>query len=61
MDAQPVSAAYETPKRQTPWGLFIGLLLILAIIVSGAYYALEKRIGTYHPIKTQGNGLPHYE
>jgi hypothetical protein len=46
MDAQPLTSSHETPKRQTPWGLFIGLLLILAIIVSGAYYALEKRIGT---------------
>jgi hypothetical protein len=54
MDPEPTpSLPYETPKRQTPWGLFIGLLLILAIIVSGAYYALEKRIGTM-PSAPQG-------
>ncbi len=46
MDTDLISPpAYETPKHSTPWGLFIGLLLILVIIVSGAYYALVKRIG----------------
>ncbi len=30
--------------RRTPWGLFIGLLLILAIIVAGAYYTLTERL-----------------
>jgi hypothetical protein len=44
MDEQPAISPRETPRRQTPWGLLIGLALILAIIVSGAYYSLEKRI-----------------
>lgn len=30
--------------RKTPWGILIGLLLILAIVVFGAYYALSERI-----------------
>lgn len=31
-------------SHRTPWGLFIGLLLILAIIVAGAYYTLNERL-----------------
>jgi hypothetical protein len=37
--------AHETSKHPTPWGLFVGLFLILAIIVSGAYFTLQERIG----------------
>lgn len=37
-------STHETPEARTPWGLFIGLILILAIIVAGAYYSLNSRI-----------------
>jgi hypothetical protein len=33
----------RNPKRPAPWGIFVGLILILAIIVAGAYYAFSKR------------------
>lgn len=33
----------RNPKRSAPWGIFIGLILILAIIVAGAYYSFSKR------------------
>lgn len=36
-------AKHETKKRSTPWGLFIGLLLILGVIVWGAYYTFNER------------------
>ncbi|CAN5765404.1 hypothetical protein BH11PAT2_BH11PAT2_03370 [soil metagenome] len=31
-------------KGQSPWGVLIAILLILGIVVSGAYYALSQRI-----------------
>lgn len=37
------------PKRSTPWGLIIALVLILAIVVCGAYYSFTKR---YQPEST---------
>lgn len=33
-----------TPSRKTPWGAIIGILLILVIVVTGAYYALTDRL-----------------
>ena len=31
-------------KATTPWGALIGILLILGIVVAGAYYALSDRL-----------------
>lgn len=42
------SIAHETtnttPTHKTPWGAIIGILLILVIVVTGAYYALTDRL-----------------
>lgn len=35
-------------NKSTPWGTLIGLLLILVIIVAGAYYAFTQRFSTTH-------------
>ena len=32
------------PEARTPWGAIIGILLILAIVVVGAYYTLTDRL-----------------
>ncbi len=48
MDPITTPSALETqqshPEKQSSWGLFIGLILILAIIVGSAYYAFTERI-----------------
>jgi len=37
-------------KTEPSWGLFIGLLLILIVIIAGAYYAYTERIAPQlHP------------
>lgn len=38
---------HDEPKKKTPWGLFIGLFLILGVIVLGALYTFNKR---YYPV-----------
>ncbi|MDB5245274.1 MAG: hypothetical protein JWN90_379 [Parcubacteria group bacterium] len=38
------SSIAPSKKGQTPWGVIIAILLILVIIVSGAYYAFTERI-----------------
>lgn len=46
----PSTAAFASDtQKSTPWGLLVGLLLILAIIVAGAYYAFTERIA---PVQT---------
>lgn len=37
-------ASRTRPKTATPWGAIIGILLILVIVVGGAYYALTDRL-----------------
>lgn len=43
----PMEPTDQTPhvsqKKKAPWGALIGLVLILAIIVAGAYYAFTER------------------
>lgn len=52
MEPEPVSASDSPRKGRTPWGVVIGLVLILAIVVAGAYYSFTKR---YEPA---GRGVP---
>lgn len=40
LSSQPIETK---AKRSTPWGAIIGLILILAIVVCGAYYSFTKR------------------
>jgi len=39
-------------KRSTPWGTIIGIVLILAIVVAGAYYSFMKRYQPSHQATT---------
>ncbi|HWU24459.1 MAG TPA: hypothetical protein VN086_01755 [Candidatus Paceibacterota bacterium] len=39
-------------KRSTPWGTIIGIMLILAIVVAGAYYSFTKRYQPTHQATT---------
>jgi hypothetical protein len=48
----PPTALVPSPKKSNPWGLLIGLLIILAIIVAGAYYAFTERVAPQTPIQT---------
>ena len=45
----------SSKKPGTPWGLFIGLILILVVIVAGAYYAFNQRIAPQLHPQTQTN------
>jgi hypothetical protein len=41
----PETTSIIAPKKnQSPWGVIIAILLILGIVVSGAYYAFTQRI-----------------
>lgn len=46
MDTDPriTLAPNVRPEAKTPWGAIIGILLILMIVVGGAYYALTDRL-----------------
>jgi hypothetical protein len=38
---------HDEPKKKTPWGVFIGLAIILIMIVIGAFYSFSTR---YYPV-----------
>jgi len=40
----PASVSVTATRKRTPWGLFVGLLLILIVIVASALYVFEQRI-----------------
>lgn len=42
----------HTSKRQGSWGAMIGILLILAMVVAGAYYAFTDRLASSPTIET---------
>ncbi len=38
----------ELPSRkQQSWGAMLSIIIIMAMVVLGAYYAFEKRTGAY--------------
>lgn len=39
----PAELARETDTSSVPWGLFIGLVLILAVIVGTAFYSFSEK------------------
>jgi len=39
-----VAAPVQSSSKQTSWGVLIGLLLILIVIVASALYVFEQRI-----------------
>lgn len=41
-----------SPRPNNSWGAIISILLILAIVVAGAYYAFTDRV-TPTPLETQ--------
>ena len=43
MEHTPPNDSRETEERSSPWGLFIGLALILSIIVGAAFYSFTER------------------
>ncbi|MES2225555.1 MAG: hypothetical protein V4480_01985 [Patescibacteria group bacterium] len=45
--------------KPAPWGVFIAILLILLIVVAGAYYTLTKRI-TPQPVPTSTTANASY-
>lgn len=45
---QTITPTPEQSKRSTPWGTIIGIILILAIVVAGAYYSFTKRYQPTH-------------
>lgn len=48
---EPLAPQPVEVNRSTPWGAIIGLVLILAIVVGGAYYSFTKRYQP-HPSTT---------
>jgi hypothetical protein len=34
-------------KKQQSWGAMLSIIIIMVMVVLGAYYAFEKRVGTY--------------
>lgn len=52
MEPSPISTEEQPKKRSTPWGAIIGLVLILAIVVAGAYYSFTNR---YHSVHTSAS------
>ena len=51
---EPLANSAEQPKRSTPWGAIIGLVLILSVVVAGAFYSFTKRYQPAQPAQQTG-------
>lgn len=50
-DENKESIQTTTPKQQS-WGALIAIFVVLAMIITGAFYAWGKRISTEKPTQT---------
>lgn len=53
METVPTPAPVTPPPPRTSWGILIALVLIVAAIVAGALFALNKR-AAMDPLREQG-------